>query len=354
VKVVDFGIAKAAASDEQKVTKTGMVVGTPEYMSPEQLSGDPLDARSDIYALGLVTFNMLTGTLPFPGESAQETMIMRLTDDPRPLSAMRPDIAWPAELQRVMDKALARDANQRYRNASEYAHDLVQAIDRMPASSLSTAGTQIVSTMTPHEAATAATMQVQAPVPKTRIAGKDEVVGRTAEDLTDRPIGRPAGASPAATPTKSKAPVFIGAGLLAAAGIVFAVMKMQSSPATSVDSTALNTPSQSESYSNRIAGGTNPQATAETDTALAALNVEAADADSDDKKALVLSKLSGLKPRISTPDQRVVAAIIEALALPDDQICVPLRAVSQQDLTLARTKTAEEFGTLSRDCKGLE
>src|SRR5204863_13642 len=67
VKVVDFGIAKAHGNEAQKVTKTGMVVGTPEYMSPEQLSGDKLDGRSDIYSMGLVAFNMLTGLLPFPG-----------------------------------------------------------------------------------------------------------------------------------------------------------------------------------------------------------------------------------------------------------------------------------------------
>ena len=65
VKVVDFGIAKASTSEAQKVTKTGLVVGTPEYMSPEQLAGDKLDGRSDIYSLALVGFNMLTGVLPF-------------------------------------------------------------------------------------------------------------------------------------------------------------------------------------------------------------------------------------------------------------------------------------------------
>src|SRR5256885_648105 len=83
VKVVDFGIAKATSGEEgQKVTKTGLVVGTPAYMSPEQLSGDKLDGRSDLYSLGLVYYRMLTGTLPFHAESAQETMIKRLTDDP--------------------------------------------------------------------------------------------------------------------------------------------------------------------------------------------------------------------------------------------------------------------------------
>ena len=97
VKVVDFGIAKAADSAAQKVTKTGLVVGTPEYMSPEQLAGDKLDGRSDIYSLALVTFNMLTGRLPFPAETVQESMIMRLTDRPRTLAETRADVAWPAE-----------------------------------------------------------------------------------------------------------------------------------------------------------------------------------------------------------------------------------------------------------------
>src|SRR3989449_2361354 len=87
VKVVDFGLAKAVGGEGggQKVTRTGLVVGTPEFMSPEQLSGDKLDGRSDVYSLGLVLFNMLTGTLPFAADSVQETMIKRLTDEPAEL-----------------------------------------------------------------------------------------------------------------------------------------------------------------------------------------------------------------------------------------------------------------------------
>ena len=133
VKVVDFGIAKASSSDAQKVTKTGLVVGTPEYMSPEQLAGDKLDGRSDIYSLGLVAFNCLTGALPFPSESAQEAMIMRLTDKPKTLAEMRPDVEWPAELQAVMDKALARDANERYQKSAEFGRDIAKAVENMPA-----------------------------------------------------------------------------------------------------------------------------------------------------------------------------------------------------------------------------
>ena len=130
VKVVDFGIAKAVAGDEagQKVTKTGLVVGTPEYMSPEQLSGDKLDGRSDIYSLGLVFYRMLTGVLPFQADSAQETMIKRLTDEPMPLMVARPDIVFSPELQAVLDKALARLPSERYANATQFGKDTEAAV----------------------------------------------------------------------------------------------------------------------------------------------------------------------------------------------------------------------------------
>jgi serine/threonine-protein kinase len=127
VKVVDFGIAKAIGGEDgkaQKVTKTGFVVGTPEYMSPEQLAGDPVDGRSDLYSLGLVFYRMLTGASPFPADSQQETMIKRLTDDPLPLAVARPDVTFPAEVQRVFDRALARNPNDRYRAASDFARDV--------------------------------------------------------------------------------------------------------------------------------------------------------------------------------------------------------------------------------------
>ena len=144
VKVVDFGIAKAHTSDAQKVTKTGLVVGTPEYMSPEQLAGDKLDGRSDIYSLALVGFNMLTGTLPFPAQTAQETMIMRLTDDPKSLAEMKPGVAWPPQVQSVMDRALARDAAQRYPKASDFGREFAMAIDAMPAAGVMEAGTVVI------------------------------------------------------------------------------------------------------------------------------------------------------------------------------------------------------------------
>ena len=132
VKVVDFGIAKESGSKSQKVTRTGIVVGTPEYMSPEQLSGEEVDGRSDQYSLALVAFNMLTGVLPFPGESTQTAMIMRLTEAPRSLAQMKPEVAWPAEVQAVMSKALEREPGRRYETTRDFGRALHAALASMP------------------------------------------------------------------------------------------------------------------------------------------------------------------------------------------------------------------------------
>jgi hypothetical protein len=166
VKVVDFGIAKAADSEGQNVTKTGLIVGTPEYMSPEQIAGDKLDGRSDLYSLALVAFNMLTGSLPFPAASAQESLIMRLTEAPRSLAEVRPELSWPPALQAVMDRALTRDMAKRYARTTDFARELVRAVEAMPEAQVAEGGTLVMS-------ATPATAVASAPagaVPATRVA----------------------------------------------------------------------------------------------------------------------------------------------------------------------------------------
>ena len=225
VKVVDFGIAKAAGSENQKVTKTGLVVGTPEYMSPEQLAGDKLDGRSDIYSLALVAYNMLTGTLPFEGETAQESMIMRLTDDPRPLALTKPDTSWPADVQAVMGKALQRKRDDRYRSAAEFGTALFVAVERMPKQSPAGA-TQMIG------AADGATAMIAAP-PKTRL---------DASAAASVPVAPPP-AAPVAAGGKSKTPMIAGVGgavLIAAAAAFFASSRGPAKPAT--DSTKIAMP----------------------------------------------------------------------------------------------------------------
>jgi eukaryotic-like serine/threonine-protein kinase len=153
VKVVDFGIAKAVGGDaDQKVTKTGLVVGTPEYMSPEQLSGDALDGRSDIYSLGLVLFRMLTGELPFQGPSSQEVMIKRLTDQPLRLNDVVAGANFPPSLQAAMDHALQRMPADRYTSAAQFGRDVTAAVAEMGNASSridSSAATQIFGSQKP-------------------------------------------------------------------------------------------------------------------------------------------------------------------------------------------------------------
>ena len=132
VKVVDFGIAKAVGGDQagQKVTKTGLVVGTPEFMSPEQLAGDDVDGRSDLYSLALVFFRVLTGKVPFEATSLQSMMIKRLTDEPAKLAEARPDLSFPAGLQPVLDTALARTPTERYQTVAKFAADVAAVTGR--------------------------------------------------------------------------------------------------------------------------------------------------------------------------------------------------------------------------------
>ncbi len=119
--VMDFGLAKErkAGGELQKLTATGIILGTPEFMSPEQLRGKPLDPRTDIYSLALMTYEMLTSKLPFEGRNQQELMIARLRNDPIPARTRRPDI--PEAVDAVLLKGMARDAADRYATAPEFA-----------------------------------------------------------------------------------------------------------------------------------------------------------------------------------------------------------------------------------------
>ncbi len=128
VTVVDFDIAKGSQEGEgSEVTRLGFVVGTPEYMSPEQLTGDRLDGRSDVYSLALVLFRMISGSLPFSAESTQDLMIQRLTRDPLRLDEVAPGFAFPPSMQPLFDRALARKADDRHADAAEFGRELLEA-----------------------------------------------------------------------------------------------------------------------------------------------------------------------------------------------------------------------------------
>ncbi len=119
VKVTDFGIARITASSR---TRTGVVLGTPSYMSPEQLAGKHVDGRSDLFSLGVMTFQLLTGKLPFDGDTLT-TLMYQIANEPHPdIIALQPDL--PAKLRAFMDKALAKKPDGRFQDGQAFAEAL--------------------------------------------------------------------------------------------------------------------------------------------------------------------------------------------------------------------------------------
>jgi eukaryotic-like serine/threonine-protein kinase len=151
LKVTDFGIARSGAS---QMTEAGSIVGTAQYLSPEQARGAPVDPRSDLYSLGIVLYEMLTGRVPFTGDTPVEIAMKHLSQVPTPPSKLRPDV--PHDLDAVVMRALAKEPDQRYGSAEEMDADLAR-VARGVAVSRETedAMTQVLSGA---GAATAATM----------------------------------------------------------------------------------------------------------------------------------------------------------------------------------------------------
>ncbi len=109
--LTDFGIAKTLARGET-LTQVGATLGTPHYMSPEQAAGDrDIDGRSDLYSLGVVGYQMLSGRLPFEGESVRDVLVQHVTKEPVPISVLEP--ALPEDLARVIDQCMAKDSDER-------------------------------------------------------------------------------------------------------------------------------------------------------------------------------------------------------------------------------------------------
>ncbi|HEX4519795.1 MAG TPA: Stk1 family PASTA domain-containing Ser/Thr kinase [Gaiellaceae bacterium] len=121
VKVTDFGIARSGAS---QMTEAGSIVGTAQYLSPEQARGKPVDQRSDLYSLGIVLYEMLTGRVPFTGDAAVEIAMKHLSAIPEPPSKLRPEVSH--DLDAVVMRALAKDPADRYSSAEEMDADLAR------------------------------------------------------------------------------------------------------------------------------------------------------------------------------------------------------------------------------------
>jgi eukaryotic-like serine/threonine-protein kinase len=130
LKVSDFGIARAGAASQ--MTEAGSIIGTAQYLSPEQARGAPVDHRSDLYSLGIVLYELLTGAVPFTGDTPVEIAMKHLSKVPEPPSAKRPEI--PRALDQVVLRALAKDSEDRYGSAEELDAELARVADGLPVS----------------------------------------------------------------------------------------------------------------------------------------------------------------------------------------------------------------------------
>jgi beta-lactam-binding protein with PASTA domain/predicted Ser/Thr protein kinase len=181
VKVMDFGIARLLSGEGQTMTATSAVMGTAQYLSPEQARGEVVDARSDLYSTGCLLYELLTGRPPFTGESPVAIAYQHVSEDPVPPSQLDP--AVPESVDAVVMKSLAKNPDDRYQTAAEFKQDVERAIAGAPVTAMIPVGAA---------AGAAAATQVMAPT----------------------------GATPAATPEKKGTSPWVWAGVAAAVLIV--------------------------------------------------------------------------------------------------------------------------------------
>ena len=185
VKVMDFGLAQLA--ERSQLTKTATILGTPAYMSPEQAQRLPTDRRTDIWSLGVVIYEMVTGRLPFEGERQQAVLYAIAHDEPDPITALR--VGVPVELDRIVFKAMAKSPDERYQHVEEMAVDLRSLAQELEPE-------------------------------KPKILRKPLAAAAPRDPITD-PSPRPAGAPPA-TVLRSRRALVVGVGLAAIVALAIA------------------------------------------------------------------------------------------------------------------------------------
>jgi serine/threonine-protein kinase len=186
VKVTDFGIALAGSSS--RLTETGSIIGTAQYLSPEQARGSAVEQGSDLYSLGVVLYEMLTGKVPFEGENPVAIALKHLSDVPVPPQALVPEI--PDNLNNVVLKALAKDPADRYTSAEEFRADLERCRQNLPVAGavVDNGATRVIPAAAAVGAAAAAGAATPETAAATEGAGAESPAGATKKTSTGRKI----------------------------------------------------------------------------------------------------------------------------------------------------------------------
>jgi eukaryotic-like serine/threonine-protein kinase len=227
VKIVDFGIAQlkpsteeaaAQATKHRRLTRTGMIFGTPEYMAPEQASGKHADLRCDVYAVGIILFELFTGAVPFTGETFLGVLTKHLNDQPPSMRAVYPNLHISDELEAVVQRALAKDPSYRYQNMNELAAALAGTPEgqyaglRGPYSQVGDGrGSQVAGLVTPNPTAPQFVDKTATPPPAGGVAPVLTDAARAAVTLQRQPTAASesraetqlGGESPTRPPTKA-------------------------------------------------------------------------------------------------------------------------------------------------------
>jgi serine/threonine protein kinase len=224
VKILDFGIAKVMGLDPNgpRLTRTGMIFGTPEYMAPEQAEGKDTDHRADIYAVGCILYHLITGQTPFVAESFMTMLTKHLMEDPVPPSVRRPDLVISPEMDALVLRALEKDRDQRWQSMAE----LLEAVTTCP-------GPESVAPREPPKGMTVALGGAHAPAALhlSRAKGADPEATEFSRKLADEGMSSSAMVPP--RPSSKKRMVLVVAGIAIGIAVAawFALSSRSKAPA---------------------------------------------------------------------------------------------------------------------------